>query len=164
CSALSTSLIGHLNFFTHLVHYAPVEQMNRSVGMSCVSRIVSDHADGRALFMELAKQFHHCFAICGIQIPGGLVGQQNCGVSGNCAGDRHSLLLSARKLGRQMFFTMCHAYAFERLPNSGSSLRCSHTAVGQRKLDVLEDCQVSNQIKTLKNEPDFPVPNPRPLA
>ena len=40
-----------------------VEEVNASICMRGVALVVSDHADGRALAVQLAKQFHYRFAV-----------------------------------------------------------------------------------------------------
>src|ERR1700754_1104245 len=78
------------------VHDQAVEYMHGSIGMGSVALIVRHHADGRALLVEFAEQFHHGFAVNGIEVAGRLVGKQDERVAGDGAGDGDPLLLAAR--------------------------------------------------------------------
>src|SRR3954467_10873607 len=40
------------------LEHAAVEQVDRTVGVACVARVVGDHADRRAFAVQLAEQFH----------------------------------------------------------------------------------------------------------
>ena len=59
--------------------------------------------------MQLPEELHHGFTVLGIEIPGRLIGEQDCWVTGYCACDRHPLLLAARELGRVVLHSMCRA-------------------------------------------------------
>ena len=77
---------------------AAVEEVDDAVGLFFIARVVSDHADGRAVLMELMQQFHYGLAILGVEVAGRFVGQENRGMAhqGPCHGD--PLLLAAREL------------------------------------------------------------------
>src|SRR5262245_16207927 len=50
---------GHFHW---LLDNAAIKQMNVALRVSRIPWIVSDHADGRAILMELVEELHHCFA------------------------------------------------------------------------------------------------------
>ena len=68
------------------------------VGVAGVARVVGDHADRRALVVQLAQQLHHGVAVLRVEVPGGLVGQQDRRVAPEGARHGHALLLAAREL------------------------------------------------------------------
>ncbi len=107
--------------------------------------------------MEFAKQVHHRLAVHGIQVSGGLIGQQNRGVAAQGARHRYALLLAAGELPGIMPHAMRHSDAVEGLVNSSLTVNAGHAAVGERQLDVLVHGQVADQIEGLKNEADFPI-------
>src|SRR5881628_2753409 len=96
-------------------HNASIEQMHVALGVSGETRIVRDHADRRALAMQLAQQFHHRLAVFGVEISGRLVRKQDGRLAAQRAGDGDALLLAAGELRRVMFHAMGHADAFQRL-------------------------------------------------
>ena len=57
-----------------LLNHPAVEQVNRSVRIAGVTRVVRDHADGGAAAMQLAQQIHHLLAILRIEISSRLIG------------------------------------------------------------------------------------------
>src|SRR6185437_5153931 len=53
--------------------------------------------DGHSFFVQLFEQLHDLFALAGIQVAGGFIGQQQPGFTDECAGDAYELLLSPGK-------------------------------------------------------------------
>jgi hypothetical protein len=137
-----------------------VEEMDGAVGMAGKARIVGDHTDGGALSMEIAQQFHDGFAIAGIEISGGLVGEEDGGFSGESAGDGDALLLASGELGWVMFEAVGHADFFQCFVDTLTSLRGAHAAVGERQFDIFIDGEIADEIKALEDEPDLTVTNP----
>ena len=58
---------------------------------------------------------------------------------------------------------MRHADALERRRDAITTFAGGHVAIGERQFDVLEYRQVSNQVESLKNETNLPIPNACPL-
>src|ERR1700681_984757 len=102
---------------------APVEEMDVPVVVTRVAGIVRDHADRRAALMQLAQQIHDGFAALRIEIPGGLVRQEDHGFTPDGPRDGHALLLSARELTGKVFRTVRHADALEGLSHPLAALR-----------------------------------------
>src|SRR5437899_12494048 len=88
--------------------------MDAALGVTRVSRIVSDHADGRAAAMQLLEEIHHGFAAPRIEVSSGLVREQDERLAGHRARHGDALLLTARELAGQMLRAMGHADALER--------------------------------------------------
>jgi hypothetical protein len=89
---------------------------------------------------------------CGIEIAGGLVGEQQLGAGNKRAGNRDALLFTARELRRIMAETL-------REPNRTETLRrcCERVATAtqlQWQCDVLERGHRRDQMKRLKHNPD----------
>jgi len=130
-----------------LVDHAAVKQVNRAVGVAGESGVVGDHQDGGASLVERVEKVHDGVAVLGIQVSGGLVGQEHGGVSRKGPGDGDALLLAARKLGRQVFRAVAHANLFQGLGRALPPLRGGQSPVGQGQLDVLVDGQVADQVE-----------------
>src|SRR5712691_4018078 len=146
-----------LRYLDVVGHQAAVEQVDGAAGVRRVTWVVRHHAEGRATFMELAKQVHHRLAVHGIRVSGGLIGQQNRGVAAQGARHRYALLLAAGELGGIMPHAMRHSDAVEGLVNSSLTLNAGHAPIGERQLDVLVHGQVADQIEGLKNEADLAI-------
>src|SRR5450631_1241091 len=78
------------------------------------------------------------------------------------SGDGNSLLLSARELRGIMADAMRHTYALEGFNDPCLAVCRWHLLpVGQRQFDILIDCEITNEIEALKDEPDFLIANAR---
>ena len=60
---------------------------------------------------------------------------------------------------------MRHAHALQRLHHPRLPIRSRHLlAVGEREFDILVNRQIANQVETLEDKTDFPVPDARALS
>src|ERR1700691_6347862 len=75
-----------------------VEEMDLAIGMAGEARIVRDHADGRALAMQILEQLHDGLGVARVQVSGGLVSQQDGRRTGQRTGYGDALLLTAGEL------------------------------------------------------------------
>src|ERR1700675_3197682 len=98
---------GFLGFFND----AAVKKMNRALGEIRVALVVRDHANGRAVAVQIAEQFHDGFAIFRVQVSSRLVSHQDERIADQCASDSHTLLLTARELRRIVTEAVRHADA-----------------------------------------------------
>jgi hypothetical protein len=114
--------------------------------------------------MKLAQQFHNYFSMSRIEIAGRLIGKHHQWIAGDSASHSNALLLPARELARQMSLAVGHADSLKRSPDSLATFGTSYSAVGERKLDVLEYCQVADQIEALKHEADLSISNSSALC
>src|SRR4051812_43685642 len=127
------------------------------------TRVVCNHADGRAAGVQLFEQIHYRFSVTGVQVTGRLVRQQNRRSACQGARDCDTLLLTSGELARQMFGPMAHAYALQGFGHELFSLGRGHAAIGEWQLHVFVDGQVANKIETLENESDLPIADSGPL-
>ncbi len=75
--------------------------MHDTVEMNDRFGIVSDHHDSLSqVLVKLAQHLQHDFGIFGVQVAGGLVGEQDFRLVDDGAGNGHALLLAAREFGR----------------------------------------------------------------
>ena len=78
-------------------------------------RVVRDHDDGLAVFVvERLEQRQDLVAGLAVQVTGGLVAQQQRGISDDGARDADALFLSARQLARAMLRAMLQAHQLQR--------------------------------------------------
>ena len=151
---------GFFGFF----HDASVKQVNVALGEVGVALVVGHHADGRAVAMQVAQQFHHGFAVLGVQVTSRLVSHKDEGIADKSAGDSNTLLLTSRELRRVVLQAVRHAHAFEGVLHLLLALGGARAAIGERQLNVFVNGEVADQIERLKNEADFAIADPRALA
>src|SRR5688572_4710321 len=111
-----------------LVHDAAVEQLDRALRVPREARVVRHHADRAALLVQVAEQVHHRLAVRRVEVPGGLVREQDQRIAGERARDRDTLLLAARELARQVLRAVRHADALERFADATLALGRRHAA------------------------------------
>src|SRR5206468_777172 len=76
-------------------HNPAVAQLNHPLSIRCIFLRVRDLNDGHAFVIELAKQLHDFFALTGVQVSRGFVGEQKLGLGDDRSGNTNQLLLSA---------------------------------------------------------------------
>src|SRR5215471_3066482 len=97
-----------------LLDNAAVEQVDASLGVFGVSRIVSDHDDRCAFHVELFEKIDDGLAALRVQVPGRLIGEQHRRPADYGSSYSDALLLAARQLAREVFGAMGHADTLER--------------------------------------------------
>jgi len=111
--------------------------------------------DASASFVQLSEKLHDFFTLRGMQVTGGLVGQNQLGALNDGAGDSHELLLPARKLiGEEVFFAN-DVEAVEDVANEADALFVGDVFIGEGDFQVLEDRQVVDEVVALENEADI---------
>ena len=86
---------GHGTAAGLVIHYLSIEQLNGSVGMGRIARIVRHHTQRGAVPVQFAQQFHHRFAVPGVEIPRRLVGKKDGRIAAHGASHGHALLLTS---------------------------------------------------------------------
>src|SRR6516225_8613287 len=120
-----------------LVHDAAVEELDRALRVAREPGVVRDHADRAALLVQVAQQVHHRLAVRRIEVPGGLVSEQDQRIARERTRHGDALLLAARELARQVLRAVRHAHPLERLADAPLALGGRHAAIGERQLHVL---------------------------
>lgn len=82
------------------------------MGYLGIMLIMRYHDDGGALVVQLGKQMHHLGSILGIKITRRLIGKDELRTEDHGTGDGYSLLLTTRKLVREVLGTMLMAIRF----------------------------------------------------
>jgi hypothetical protein len=129
------------------LHDATIEQAHDAPGLVRIARIVGDDADGGASGMQLAEQLHDRFAVLGVQVAGGLVGQENGGLTDHGARDGDALLLTSRKLRKIVTRALGHTHALQRPLDAHLAVGGAQPAIVERQNDVLGHAQVAEEIE-----------------
>src|SRR5579871_2970966 len=119
-----------------LFDHASIEEMDGTLGVPGVARIVRDHADRRAFLVEFEEQRHDRFAVLRVQVARGLVREEDRRRSAHGACNRNALLLTAGELARQVLGAMRHPHLFKRGHDAFFALGGLHAAIGEGQLDV----------------------------
>ena len=139
-----------------VAHNAAVAQRDAPRCPAGQRRVVRhQHQRGSFALVERDQQFQHMLAVLGVEIAGGLVGQQNGRPHHEGARQGHALLLAARKLDGVMIAAIQQADAFEQF--AGALGTVDAVAAGQfiRQQNIFFGRQGGQQMVGLKNEADF---------
>src|SRR5882757_2284088 len=139
------------------VHDVPVGQEDRAVRIAGRDRVVSDHDDR---LVELAprplQEAEDVGAAARVQVAGGLVGEDDRRLAGQCPGDGNALLLAAGQLGRAVPQPVGQAHRFDDgVEPVGVGLGAGE---GQRQPDVLQRRQRGHEVERLEDEADLGAP------
>ena len=92
--------------------------------------------------------------VLGVQRAGGLIAEQNLGVSCQCAGNGNALLLTAGELGRVGVGLIGQAHHFQQLPGALFGIGLLHARKLHREADVLQAAALHQQIELLEDHGD----------
>ena len=95
---------------------------------------------------------HDLLAGAGIQVAGGLVGQQYHRTGHDGAGDGHPLLLSARQFRRGMVLPPAQPHLRQGLPSRRMAHGSGFAPVDQRQLHIFQGGGARQQVETLEDE------------
>jgi hypothetical protein len=127
---------------------------------------VGDHDDGLAGVVEPAQHVHDLLAGGGVEVAGGLVGEDDVRVVDQRSGDRHPLLLTAGELIGPVVQPVGepdHPGHVDR-PLLVLLREFAAPLVGQGELDVLGDGVLLDQVVRLEDEADVSAPDLRELV
>src|SRR5580658_195943 len=122
-------------------------------------RLVGDEQDGVALFVELGKESHDFLTGLGIEVAGGLVGEEDGGAIHEGPSYGYALALAARKLVGLVEHAGCEIDLGEGAASTFGALLGGSTVIDERKLDVVKSSGAGQKIEGLKDEADFLVAN-----
>ena len=133
------------------------------MGYLGIMLIMRYHDDGGALVVQLGKQMHYLGSILGIEVTRRLIGKDELGTKDHGTGDGYSLLLTTRKLVREVLGTMADGHSLHNRLHLCLALRLRNIKIGKRKLDVLLYIQFIYQVETLEHKTDFSLSHIRAL-
>jgi hypothetical protein len=111
--------------------------------------------------VEAGEQVHDHLAVAGVEVAGGLVGEDHARRARQGAGDRHALLLAAGQLRRQMLGARAEADGLKVPLDRVLALVSRHSQRSERGLDVLGGGQRRDQVELLEDEAQRPQPQLR---
>ena len=94
-----------------------------------------------------------------VQVTRRLVGQQKARLARQRARDRHTLLLTTRKLGRYVMQPRTQADQLDGLLDAPFAFVRLESPVAQRHVDIVKDIELRNQVEALENKADLLVAN-----
>ena len=116
---------------------------------------MGNHYDGHTLCVQLGKQFHDLLAGTGVQRTGGFVRQQQPGMAHHGTCDRHTLFLTAGKLGGLEVHTIFQSHTGQHLFCPHQPVFFPHACIEQRQRHILGSGAVLQQRKMLKDKGDL---------
>src|SRR4029450_4593014 len=119
------------------------------------AHLVADHDHGHAGGGQVAHDVQDLVDHLRVQGRGGLVEQQQLGVHGQGAGDRHPLLLAARQLGRQLVGLVLDPDPGQQLAGPALGLLPGLAPdPGRAQGDVVENAPGGEQVDLLEDHAD----------
>ena len=129
-----------------------IQQVNLAPGVPRNVALVRDQDDCLSGVMELFEHVQDFGTRRAVQVPGGFISQQDAWVVHKCAGDCHTLPLTAR----QLVGLVIHTIAKSNLLEHGRCLCAAclrvHAGVNEWKLNVVQRRCSWQEIERLKNE------------
>src|SRR6185503_18466642 len=141
-----------------------VEEPDDSRGARSEPLIVGHHDDRAAGLVQGFEDRDDLVAHLAVEIPGGLVREQDARAADDRPGDGDALPLASRELGREVSGACRETHALEGLLRHGAALTARKTAIEQGDLDVVDHVEVLDQMESLEDEADVAVPLHRQLA
>src|SRR5438105_9600404 len=125
--------------------------------------LVCDQYDRVSLLVQLLEQAHDLHTRLGIQVAGGLVGEQDGGIRAQGSRDGDPLLLSARQLHGLVVGALQQADGVESLKGPGVA-PVAVPRVDQGHLHVMDRGSAWNQVEGLEDEADLAVTDQRQVV
>ena len=141
-----------------------VAHVDDAVGVQGDIVFVGDEHDGVALLVEAFEQRHDFVTGGGIEVAGGLVGQQDRRVVDQGASDRHALALTAGELVGLVVHALFEIDLAHGEFGALEALFAGHAGIDQRQFHVVQRGGAGQQVEGLENEADFLVADARQLV
>src|SRR5882672_6439739 len=115
-----------------LADYPAVFQLDDAVAVGGVALGVGDLKDGGAAFVEALEELHDFFALRGVQVPSGLVGENELGILNHRARYANKLLLPTGKLIWEQIFLPDDVEAIKNVADQADALFVRNVFVRER--------------------------------
>ena len=113
--------------------------------------VVGDH-DNKMVTGDFFEDIHDLYAGLGVQSAGRLVGKNDIGVVDQCAGNGHTLHLTARHLAGTLVDLLLQTYADESLTGSFAAFFFADARQGQSQLNVLQYRLMGDEVVALEHK------------
>lgn len=110
--------------------------------------------DGGAGFVEPFEELHDLVALCGVEITGGFIGENEFGILNDGTGDADKLLLTAGELVGEEILFGDDVEAVESVANKAGAFFLRNVFVGERNFKIFVDSEVVDQVIRLEDETD----------
>ena len=111
-----------------------------------------DHDDGHAeAGLNFAEEQKDLLAVDAVEIPGGFVGEKNCGAIDQSAGDGAALLFAAGEFRGAVAAAGGEADVFEGGLDAGGALGALDLGQAQWELDVFREGHAGEEIERLED-------------
>ena len=107
--------------------------------------------------VQLVHHRQHVGTGAGVEVTGGLVGQQQVGLGHQRPGHRHPLLLAPRQLGGQVVDPVGQAHLLQGGHSPLLAVATVHPGVDEGQLHVAPGRQPGQEVELLEHEPDAAV-------
>src|SRR5713101_1343713 len=131
-----------------------VLELNKSMTIHGVALRMRDLNDGGAPVVEALEELHDFVALRGVEVAGGLVGEDELGILDDRASDANELLLAAGKLVGEEIFFADDVEAVEDIANQADALFVGDIFVGERDFEIFEDGEIVDEVIALEDEAD----------
>ena len=132
-----------------------VEHVDDAGGVGGEGGVVGDHDDGVAEGVNITEFFHDDVGGAGVEVAGGLVGEDEAGVGDEGAGDGNALLLTAAELPWHVVLTFLEMEMFKDVAGHEEAAIFVKSGVDEGQSDIFDDGKVGDEIKILENEADL---------
>src|SRR5262245_61049486 len=146
------------------VAHDPVVDREPATGAGGELGVVRDQDDGDPPNLEPVDEGEDVGARGGVEVAGGLVGEEQAGALHEGARERDALLLAAGELARSVREARGETDGLERLGRAAAALLAGHAGVEERELDVADGGLVAQEVEALEDEPDRAVADRGELA
>ena len=120
------------------------------------------HHEGGSLAVDVLEKYEHLLLALRVEIARGLVEQQHARAHHEGASDRHTLLLAAGQLRREVIGPIGEAHFREAGEHPFAALSSRHLGVDERQLDVAVSGRARQQVVGLEHESDVLAADVRP--
>jgi hypothetical protein len=126
-----------------------------AVGVVGDVRLVGDEDDGVALGVEVVEEGHDLDGGFGVEVAGGLIGEDDGGLVDEGAGDGDALALAAGEFVGLMVHALAEVDGFEDELGAGDAFGGGGSVVDEGELNVMQSGGAGEQVEGLEDETDL---------
>ncbi len=132
-----------------------VAELNNALAVVGHTLIMRHHNDRQSAAVEIGNHLQNRRSGLGVEVPGGLIGEDDRRIGDQCTGDGRALLLASGELTGAVAHPVFEPHPRERLHGSPVTFVARHPLVEHRHFGVLEDGQLADEVERLEDETDL---------
>ena len=134
-----------------------VSHLNNTVCKCFKTDVVRHHDHGNLLaHVQVNQDLHHNISASCVQVTRWLVEEEDLGLVGNRAGNRHTLLFATRELVGEMVHTLLETHVLQQLSGPLADLFTRELSLELHgKLNVFEGSKGADQVECLEDEAEL---------